>query len=105
VTLPEEINDQKNDPTAFADDSKSKMPPSTKLKAQIRQMEREDEAGNLYSTFKPSRLTRQERDEDLESRFLHPDLAANSRVSIQKFRRDNFKRGLQRHMGEQPFPV
>ena len=76
------------------------MPPSTVLKAQIREMERTEEEGNLYNTFKPSRMTRRERDENLEERLLHPDLAANERVSIKKFRRDNFKRGLQRHLGE-----
>ena len=29
----------------------------------------------------------------------------NDRVSIHKFRRDNFKRGLQEEEGEFPFPV
>ena len=64
------------------------------LKQQIRDMERTDDEGNLYSTFKASRLTRKERDLNLEERFLHPDLVANERVSIMKFKRDTFKRGL-----------
>ena len=68
-------------------------------------MERIEDDGNLYNTFKPSRLTRRERDQDLDERFLHPDLIANDRVSIQKFSRDDFKRGLMRHYGEQPFPI
>ena len=29
----------------------------------------------------------------------------NPRVSIQKFSRENFKRGLLKQIGEQPFPV
>ena len=49
-------------------------------------------------------MTKKERDDNLAERFLHPDLASNERVSIKKFRRDNFKRGLQRHKGEQAFP-
>ena len=83
---------------------KSKVPPSPALRAKIREMERTEDEENLYSIYKPSRMTRRERDSNLE-RFLHPDLLANDRVSIKKFKRDNFKRGLQRHLGEQPFPV
>ena len=83
---------------------KPKVPPSPALRAKIREMERTEDEENLYSIYKPSRMTRRERDSNLE-RFLHPDLLSNERVSIKRFKRDNFKRGLQRHLGEQPFPV
>ena len=83
---------------------KPKVPPSPTLRAKIREMERTEDEENLYSVYKASRMTRRERDSNLE-RFLHPDLVANDRVSIKKFKRDNFKRGLLRHLGEQPFPV
>ena len=56
-------------------------------------MDRTAEQGNLYSTHGASRLTKKERDQNLE-RFLHPDLVANSRVSIKKYKKSNFKRGL-----------
>ena len=85
-------------------DEKSKVPSSPAIRAKIREMERTEDEENLYSIYKPSRMTKRERDNNLE-RFLHPDLLANERVSIKKFKRDNFKRGLQRHLGEQPFPV
>ena len=78
---------------------KLKVPPSPALRAKIREMGRTEDEENLYSIYKPSRMTRRERDSNLE-RFLHPDLLANDRVSIKKFKRDNFKRGLQRHLGE-----
>lgn len=68
-------------------------------------MEREGEANNLYSVYQPTQLTRRERDQNLEERFLHPDLQANPRVSIEKHKTKEFRRGLQRHKGEQPFPV
>ena len=67
-------------------------------------MERQEDEGNLYSTYKPARKSRKERDNTLEH-FLHPDLAANKNVSIQKFARDNFRRGLLKNRGEQEFPV
>ena len=67
-------------------------------------MERTDTEGNLYTVYKPARKTRKERNEDLDQ-HLHPDLLANDRVSIVRYKRDNFKRGLLRHRGEQPFPV
>ena len=83
VVLPEDLKEAKAKKTAnFVDDAKLKTPSSTVLKAQIREMERTEEAGNLYSTFKPTRMTIRERDENLEERFLHPDLAANDRVKI-----------------------
>ena len=41
-------------------------------------------------------------DSNLE-RHLHPDLASNPRVSIQKYESIKFKRGLDE--GDQPFPV
>ena len=63
---------------------KPKVPPSPALRAKIREMERTEDEENLYSIYKPSRMTKRERDSNLE-RFLHPDLQANSRVSIKKF--------------------
>ena len=78
---------------------KPKVPPSSALRAKIREMERTEDEENLYSIYKPSRKTVRERDNNLE-RFLHPDLQANERVSIKKFKRDNFKRGLLRQFGE-----
>ena len=38
-------------------------------------------------------------------KYLHPDLAANSRVTIEKYQKKTFKRGLLKHKGEQEFPV
>ena len=63
---------------------KPKVPPSPALRAKIREMERTEDEENLYSIYKPSRMTKRERDSNLE-RFLHPDLQANNRVSIKKF--------------------
>ena len=93
VVLPGEIGlDQAE---ALSDETTAtKIPDSTQLKSNVRDLEREADAGNLYNTYKAARLTRKERNEDLESRFLHPDLASNPRVNIIKFKRDNFKRGL-----------
>ena len=42
-----------NDPTAFADEKRSQVPPSTTLKQQIRDLVRTEDEGNLYSVFKP----------------------------------------------------
>ena len=102
-TLPEEFDS--NTPASSDGEDKQRVPPSTQLKADIAELERTEEEGNLYSTFKAQRMTRRERDSDLAERFLHPDLQNNDRVSIQKYKRDNYKRGLQRQVGEQPFPV
>ena len=68
-------------------------------------MDRTEDDGNLYSVYKAQRLPRKERDCNLAERFLHPDLAANSRVTINKYQGSNYKRGLLRNLGEQPFPV
>lgn len=94
VILPEEVGLEQAE--AFSDETTTtaKIPDSTQLKSNVRDLERETDSGNLYNTYKAARLTRKERNEDLESRFLHPDLESNSRVTIKKFKRDNFKRGL-----------
>lgn len=70
------------------------------MKDRIHDMERKEEEGNLYSSYKAARMPRKERDNNLE-RFLHPDLVANKRASIEKFSRKTFKRGLSKNMGEQ----
>eukprot|EP00353_Schmidingerella_taraikaensis_P009058 CAMPEP_0185585116 /NCGR_PEP_ID=MMETSP0434-20130131/36596_1 /TAXON_ID=626734 ORGANISM="Favella taraikaensis, Strain Fe Narragansett Bay" /NCGR_SAMPLE_ID=MMETSP0434 /ASSEMBLY_ACC=CAM_ASM_000379 /LENGTH=77 /DNA_ID=CAMNT_0028205253 /DNA_START=62 /DNA_END=295 /DNA_ORIENTATION=- len=64
VTLPEDVDGLTAEATQspYQDEQGSKIPPSIALKEQIRDMERSEEAGNLYSTYKASRLTRKERD-------------------------------------------
>ena len=56
----------------------------------------------MHERYKPTRMTKKQLDENLE-RHLHPNLFSNSRVSIQKFEANKFKRGLSED--EKPFPV
>lgn len=80
----------------------SKVPRSTVLKQEIKDLDRAGD-DNLFGKYKATRRTVRERNAALED-LLHPDLLANERVSIQKFSRMDFKRGLQAEEGEHPFP-
>ena len=51
VTLPEEMAGLEEADSHFADVKGSKTPPSAVLKDQIRDMDRTEEEGNLYSTY------------------------------------------------------
>ena len=76
VTLPgDEDGFERNErnPAQFEDEEKPKSPPSATLKQEIYDLERTEDESNLYSIYKPKRMTRRERDDSLES-FLHPDL-------------------------------
>ena len=71
---------------------------------ELKDMRRQDKPGNLYKVMKPQRPEKRVVDSQLYF-MLHPDLRAHSRVSIKKFARDRFKRGLQTKYGEIPYPV
>ena len=62
VQLPGEETAEVTGVASYVDEVKSKVPPSTKLKAEIREMERTEEEGNLYSVYKPQRMVKRERD-------------------------------------------
>ena len=63
------------------------------LKKDIRAMKREHKLDNLYGVVEPQRRDKQIVDSELYL-HLHPDLRVNERVSIKKFTRGRFKRGL-----------
>ena len=71
---------------------------------QVKSLERAEKEGNMYNLYQPVRKTIKERNMNLED-HLHSSLQDNPRVSIKKFKRDNFKRDLQEEEGEFPFPV
>ena len=58
----------------------------------------------MYTRVEKKRMSSTERNrpEQIQS-FLHPDLLANDRVTVEKFERKNFKQGLLED--ESPFPV
>ena len=63
------------------------------LKLDIRKMRREDNGDNLYAINEPQRKDKRIVDSELHL-HLHPSLRTNERVSIKKFTRNRFKRGL-----------
>ena len=67
-------------------------------------MRRSEKPGNLYKVMKAQRPDQKIVDSQLHF-MLHPDLRTHSRVLIKKFKRENFKRGLQAKHGETPYPV
>mmetsp|Transcript_40741 Transcript_40741/g.39338 ORF Transcript_40741/g.39338 Transcript_40741/m.39338 type:complete len:119 (-) Transcript_40741:246-602(-) len=73
----------------------------SEIKSIIRDLDRSGEK-NLYGRFSKIRESKKEKDSNLE-KHLHPDLASNERVTIQKFERKRYKRGLSEE--EAPFPV
>lgn len=60
---------------------------------EIKDMRRSDKPGNLYKVIRPQRPEKRIVDSQLHF-MLHPDLRDHNRVSIKKFTRDRFKRGL-----------
>ena len=74
------------------------------IKSSMKQLERESKENNLYSRYKPIRKTVKERNMNVHEN-LSEALRENPRVSIAKFSRADFKRGLQVEEGEHPFPV
>ena len=71
------------------------------IKQKIRSLDRTGDS-NLFGRYKRQRKTLKERNTNF-TEHLHPALAANPRVSIEKYQNRNFKRGLQE--GEHPFPI
>lgn len=73
------------------------------LKKMVDELDRSS-SNNLYARIEPVRLDKKARNsQDHIQTFLHPDLQAHSRVTIEKYQSKNFKRGLQE--GETAFPV
>lgn len=62
------------------------------IKQKIRELDRSG-PNNLFGKYQRQRKTIKERNTNLES-HLHPTLASNPRVSIEKFESRKFKRGL-----------
>ena len=67
-------------------------PKSTQLKQEIRELERQGD-DNLYGKFQRRRQTVTERNANLE-RHLSEQLQELPNISIQKFSKKEFKRGL-----------
>ena len=63
------------------------------IKSSMKQLERESKENNLYSRYKPIRKTVKERNMNVHEN-LSEALRENPRVSIAKFSRADFKRGL-----------
>ena len=82
-------------------DAASKEEDAVDIKAQIRTLDRTG-PNNLFGKYQRQRKTLKERNSNLEE-HLSPELAANERVSIQKFENNFFKRGLDQD--EKPFPI
>ena len=78
------------------------MPHITELKQEIKDLKRQDDEGNLYSAYEPARLSRRERDQNITNLF-HPGLVNHKKVKIQKFKKSDYRRGLQR--GDKAVPV
>ena len=74
----------------------------TELKQQIRQMERQSDEGNMYATYEPTRLSKQQRDSDIGSLF-HPSLLNHPQVKIEKYKKSKHTRGLNKT--DQKVPV
>ncbi len=83
--------------------SKKKIPDSTLLKREVASLQREGEE-NLFGRHQASRKSVRDRNQSLEE-LLHPGLAQNARVSIEKYSAKSKRRGLQADLGEHPFPV
>ena len=67
-------------------------------------MNRDSTPDNLYGVVEPQRKDKRILDSELHL-HLHPDLRANERVSIKKFTRGRFRRGLVESEKEFPYPV
>ena len=78
------------------------MPHITELKKEIKAMERQNDEGNLYSTFEPQRLSKKDRDAGMTDLF-HPGLVNHPHVKIEKYKKSEYNRGLR--TGEKAVPV
>lgn len=82
---------------------KAKEVSNVSLKEELRSLDRRT-PNNMYQRVEKVRLSRKEMqsEEHLVS-FLHPDLLENDRITMNRFNRKTFQRGL--HETEEPFPV
>lgn len=74
------------------------------MKAEVREMKRTKVDGNLYKEVRPARRDKKFVDSELPN-HLSTALRNNDRVSIKKFTRNRFRRGLIKADEEFPYPV
>ena len=73
---------------------KSKETPNKELKEQVQALDRRS-PNNMYQRVPKKNLTRKEMQSKKHTMsFLHPDLQKHERVSLKKFNRKTFKRGM-----------
>jgi len=80
-----------------------KYPRSPELRHAVKDLERDGE-NNMYSIYKKQRKSRKERNSNLAEQHLSEELANMPNVSIEKYSKLSYKRGLQHEDGELPFP-
>jgi len=70
-----------------------KYPRSPELRHAVKDLERDGE-NNMYSIYKKQRKSRKERNSNLAEQHLSEELANMPNVSIEKYSKLSYKRGL-----------